>query len=84
MACMHDGRDDPPVMSPPPATGPDAARETGVTAGQATRVLVIDIHRGASLNVDITHQWNFWPLMSLSLREARARLGVLPKLPARA
>ncbi|HKQ22825.1 MAG TPA: hypothetical protein VJT81_00100 [Burkholderiales bacterium] len=42
------------------------------------------IHRGAKMNVDITHQWNFWPLMSLGLQEARAKVGLLPKLPARA
>ena len=40
------------------------------------------IHRGAKLNVDITHQWNFWPLMSLPLQEARAKVGLLPKLSA--
>ena len=40
------------------------------------------IHRGAKMNVDITHQWNFWPLMSLSLQEARAKVGLLPKLSA--
>jgi len=40
------------------------------------------IHRGAKCNVDITHQWNFWPLMSLTLEEARAQCGLLPKLPA--
>jgi len=42
------------------------------------------IHRGAKCNVDITHQWNFWPLMSLTLQEARAKCGLLPKLPASA
>jgi hypothetical protein len=38
------------------------------------------IHRGAKCKVDLTHQWNFWPLMSLPLHEARARIGLLPKL----
>src|SRR5262245_21297119 len=38
------------------------------------------IHRGAKCSVDMTHQWNFWPLMSLTLEEARARCGLLPKL----
>jgi hypothetical protein len=38
------------------------------------------IHRGARCNVDITHQWNFWPLMSLKLEEARAKCGLLPPL----
>jgi ubiquinone biosynthesis protein Coq4 len=38
------------------------------------------IHRGAQCNVDLTHQWNFWPLMKLPLAEARARIGLLPKL----
>jgi hypothetical protein len=42
------------------------------------------IHRGATCNVDITHQWNFWPLMSLTLDEARAKIALLPKLPAAA
>lgn len=40
------------------------------------------IHRGAKCSVDITHQWNYWPLMSLTLQEARAKCGLLPKLPA--
>lgn len=38
------------------------------------------IHRGARCKVDMTHQWNFWPLMALPLPEARARCGLLPKL----
>jgi hypothetical protein len=38
------------------------------------------IHRGAQVNVDVTHQWNFWPLMALPLHEARARIGLLQKL----
>jgi hypothetical protein len=38
------------------------------------------IHRGAKCNVDMTHQWNFWPLMALKLEEARAQCGLLPKL----
>lgn len=37
------------------------------------------IHRGATCNVDVTHQWNFWPLMPLPLDEARARCELLPK-----
>jgi len=40
------------------------------------------IHRGANCSVDVTHQWNFWPLMALPLDEARARCGLLPKLSA--
>ena len=35
------------------------------------------IHRGASCRVDITHQWDYWPLMALPLEEARARCNVL-------
>ncbi|HJY76594.1 MAG TPA: hypothetical protein VKE95_08175 [Burkholderiales bacterium] len=38
------------------------------------------IHRGAKCTVDMTHQWNFWPLMALTLEEARAKCGLLPKL----
>jgi hypothetical protein len=38
------------------------------------------IHRGATCNVDITHQWNFWPLMPLSLHDARAQINLLPRL----
>jgi hypothetical protein len=41
------------------------------------------IHRGARCNVDMTHQWDYWPLMSLPLPEARTRVGLLPKLEAR-
>jgi len=36
------------------------------------------IHRGARLRVDITHQWDYWPLMALPLEEARRRCGLLP------
>ena len=42
------------------------------------------IHRGAQCNVDMTHQWNYWPLMSLPLHEARAAVALLPKLPPKA
>jgi hypothetical protein len=38
------------------------------------------IHRGAQCNVDMTHQWDFWPLMALPLAEARARCALLPHL----
>lgn len=38
------------------------------------------IHRGARCNVDVTHRWNFWPLMSMRMSDARARVGLLPKL----
>jgi hypothetical protein len=38
------------------------------------------IHRGARCNVDMTHGWNFWPLMALPMAEARARVTLLPKL----
>jgi ubiquinone biosynthesis protein Coq4 len=40
------------------------------------------IHRGASCPVDMIHQWNYWPLMPLALREARERCGLLPDLEA--
>jgi hypothetical protein len=40
------------------------------------------IHRGAQCNVDMTHQWDFWPLMGLTLEEARQRVAMLPKLGA--
>lgn len=39
------------------------------------------IHRGARCNVDMTHQWDYWPLMGLSLEEARERCGMLPRTP---
>jgi len=42
------------------------------------------IHRGARCTVDMTHQWNYWPLMSLPLREVRERIGLLPRRPAAA
>ena len=38
------------------------------------------IHRGAKCNVDVTHQWNFWPLMALPIDEARERCNLLPAL----
>ncbi len=40
------------------------------------------IYRGSKVNVDVTHQWNYWPLMRLPLDEARAEIGLLPKLAA--
>jgi hypothetical protein len=39
------------------------------------------IHRGAQVNVDVTHQWDYWPLMALPLADARAKIALLPKLP---
>lgn len=39
------------------------------------------IHRGAKCRVDMTHQWNYWPLMTLPIDEARAACGLLPKQP---
>jgi hypothetical protein len=41
------------------------------------------IHRGASCTVDITHQWDFWPLMSLPMEQARTLCGLIPP-PTRA
>jgi hypothetical protein len=38
------------------------------------------VHRGAKCNVDMTHQWDFWPLMALPLEEARRRCALLPAL----
>jgi hypothetical protein len=56
---------------------------TGAFTGNFHSDLVLwAIHRGAQCPLDMTHQWNFWPLMALPLAEARARLGLLPKLPA--
>ena len=40
------------------------------------------IHRGAQCNVDMTHGWDFWPLMHLPLKDARAQVALLPKLGA--
>jgi hypothetical protein len=40
------------------------------------------IHRGAACRVDITHGWNYWPLMPLALDEAREQCGVIPALGA--
>lgn len=45
------------------------------------RLVLWAIHRGAQCNVDMTHQWDYWPLMALPLDEARARIGLLPRLP---
>jgi hypothetical protein len=39
------------------------------------------IHRGASCRVDMTHQWDFWPLATLEVDEARRRIGLLPPFP---
>ena len=58
-----------------PATGPQ-------TGHFDPEKVLWAIHRGAKMNVDITHQWDFWPLMALPIEEARAKCGLLPKLPA--
>ena len=58
-----------------PATGPQVGHFD-------SRKVLWAIHRGASCNVDMTHQWNFWPLMRLPIAEARARLNLLPHLQA--
>lgn len=58
-----------------PATGP----QTGHYAPD--RVLWA-IHRGARCSVDMTRQWDFWPLMALPLDEARRRCALMPALPA--
>lgn len=61
-------------------------RITPATAAQVDHfdpeLVLWAIHRGAKCNVDMTHQWDFWPLMSLPLPQARERCGLLPKLPA--
>lgn len=41
------------------------------------------IHRGARCSVDMTHQWNYWPLLELPLSEGRERVALLPKLRER-
>jgi hypothetical protein len=56
---------------------PVAKAETGTFD---PRKVLWAIHRGAKCPVDMTHQWNFWPLMTLTLDEARAKCGLLPKL----
>lgn len=45
------------------------------------RLVLWAIHRGARCKVDMTRQWDFWPLMALPIDEARARCGLLPRLP---
>lgn len=45
------------------------------------RLVLWAIHHGARCTVDMTHQWDYWPLMALPLDEARARVGLLAKLP---
>jgi hypothetical protein len=37
------------------------------------------IQRGARCTVDMTHQWNYWPLLALPIDEARRRCGLLPR-----
>jgi len=36
------------------------------------------IHRGAKCTVDMTHQWEYWPLMSMPLHKARETIGLMP------
>jgi hypothetical protein len=58
-----------------PATG-------GFTGNFDPDLVLWAIHRGAMCNVDMTHQWSFWPLMGLPMDEARAKVALLPKLGA--
>lgn len=53
----------------------------GVTGQFDPRRALWAIHRGAKCPIDMTHGWDFWPLMNLSLDEARAQCGLLPPLP---
>lgn len=58
-----------------PATG-------GFTGNFHPDLVLWAIHRGAMCNVDMTHQWDFWPLMPLPMQQARASVALLPKLGA--
>jgi hypothetical protein len=37
------------------------------------------IERGAAMNTDLSDNWDFWPLVSLPVDEARQRVGLLPE-----
>jgi hypothetical protein len=54
----------------------------GYTGNFEPDLVLWAIHRGARCNVDMTHQWDFWPLMGLPTEEARRRVALLPKLGA--
>jgi hypothetical protein len=56
-----------------PATG-------GFTGHFDPDLVLWAIHRGAKCNVDMTHQWSFWPLMGLPLAQAREKVALMPKL----
>jgi hypothetical protein len=40
------------------------------------------IHRGASCRVDVTHRWDYWPLLMLPLAEARGEIALIPGIEA--
>ncbi|MBL8749457.1 MAG: hypothetical protein JNK78_09870 [Planctomycetes bacterium] len=40
------------------------------------------VHRGACCGVDITHQWDYWPLLAKPLAEARVAIGLRPHVRA--
>ncbi len=50
----------------------------GVTGMFEPAKVLWAIHRGAQCRVDMTHQWDYWPLMALPLAEARERCALLP------
>lgn len=54
----------------------------GVTGQFEPARVLWAIHRGAQCRVDMTHQWDYWPLMALPLAEARERCALLPPLGA--
>lgn len=55
------------------------ATEAAVGNFDPVRVLWA-IHRGARCNVDLTHQWDFWPLMAMPIDEARRHVDLLPAI----
>jgi hypothetical protein len=42
------------------------------------------LERGASMNVDLTEGWDYWPVIDVPVEELRRRYGIPPLLPARA
>ncbi|MCH2172425.1 hypothetical protein MK489_16735 [Myxococcota bacterium] len=49
------------------------------TVGDVAERFLLAIQRGSALREDLSDDWNFWEYVELSLEEARARLGILPK-----
>ena len=63
------------TLTATPTAGSPGSRFAGWTGGGCSGVVL-------QCTVDMTHQWDFWPLMGMTTEEARRQVALLPKLGA--